>query len=229
MSLLGIAVDDLLVNRSGGAIILGHPLVMRDTRIIGTTALELVAIGGKRALCVMCRDVDKVSASFLSMRDSFRVLQKRRVRRSSRYQTQRANVRWEAILPNDLRFGRVPTMLLPVLVGTQAVTLGLIKAANGEAIYRGVATDEPVGDMIEHEAEGLRRSNRPPFLPSAVFCGFRALRVLSASFPPDLARGIRPFVDLLLTRRGERKKPPGRTARNVLICNANFGCGGRMH
>lgn len=190
MSLLGIAVDDLLVNRSGGAIILGHPLVMRDTRIIGTTALELVAIGGKRALCVMCRDVDKVSASFLSMRDSFRVLQKRRVRRSSRYQTPRANVRWEAILPNDLRFGRVPTMLLPVLVGTQAVTLGLIKAANGEAIYRGVATDEPVEDMIDHEAEGLRRPNRPPFLPSAFFCGFRAVLILPGYYPPDLARSF---------------------------------------
>lgn len=59
LSLLGIAVDDLLVNRSGGAIILGHPRVMRDTRIIGTTALELVARGGKRALCIMCRDVDQ--------------------------------------------------------------------------------------------------------------------------------------------------------------------------
>lgn len=155
MSLLGISVDDLLVNRSGGAIILVHPLVMRDTRIIGTTALELVARGGKRALCIMCRDVDKVSASFLSMRDTFRVLRKRRVRRSSRYRTQRSNLRWEANLPNDLRFGQVPSMLLRVLVGTRAATLGLIKAANGEAIYRGVATDEPVEDMIEHEAEGL--------------------------------------------------------------------------
>lgn len=46
-------------------------------------------------------------------------------------------------------------MLLPGLDGTQVATLGLIKAANGEAIYRGVATDEPVEDMIEHEAEGL--------------------------------------------------------------------------
>lgn len=163
---------------------------MRDTRIIGTTALELVAIGGKRALCVMCRDVDKVSASFLSMRDSFRVLRQRRVRRSSRYQTQRANVTWEAILPIDLRFGRVPTMLLPVLVGTQAATLGLIKAANGEAIYRGVATDEPVEDMIDHEAEGLRRPNRPPFLPSAFFCGFRAVLILPGYYPPDLARSF---------------------------------------
>jgi hypothetical protein len=30
--------------------------------------------------------------------------------------------------------------------------------------------------------------------------------MLSAHYPADLARGFRPFVDLLLTRRGDTKK-----------------------
>lgn len=42
---------------------------------------------------------------------------------------------------------------------------------------------------------------------TAVCCGFRALRFLPAYHPTDLARGIRPFVDLLLTRREDSKKP----------------------
>jgi hypothetical protein len=33
--------------------------------------------------------------------------------------------------------------------------LGWIEAATGKAIYRGAATDEPMKDMIEDEAEGL--------------------------------------------------------------------------
>jgi hypothetical protein len=37
----------------------------------------------------------------------------------------------------------------------QEALLGLIEVATGKAIYRGVATDEPVEDMIEDEAEGL--------------------------------------------------------------------------
>lgn len=37
----------------------------------------------------------------------------------------------------------------------QEALLGLIEAATGKAIYRGAATDEPVEDMIEDEAEGL--------------------------------------------------------------------------
>lgn len=37
----------------------------------------------------------------------------------------------------------------------QEALLGLIKAATGKAIYRGAATDEPVEDMIEDEADRL--------------------------------------------------------------------------
>ena len=40
----------------------------------------------------------------------------------------------------------------------------------------------------------------PPFLPSALFCGFRAFLVLPVYYPADLARCFGPFVDLLLTR-----------------------------
>lgn len=46
--------------------------------------------------------------------------------------------------------------------------------------------------------------------------------------PPVFARGFGPIVDLLLTCGLERKKPPVRAARNVLICITNFGCGGRI-
>jgi hypothetical protein len=52
-------------------------------------------------------------------------------------------------------------------------------------------------------------SAEPPFLSIAVRCGFRAFLILRAYYPTDLARGFGPFVDLLLTRAFERKKPPG--------------------
>ena len=51
---LGIRDDDPRVNRSGGAIALGHPLGMSGARITGTAALELATTGGKRALSTMC-------------------------------------------------------------------------------------------------------------------------------------------------------------------------------
>ncbi len=41
--------------------------------------------------------------------------------------------------------------------------------------------------------------------------------ILRACYPADLAHGIRPFVDLLLTRGLERKKPPAREALKLLI------------
>jgi hypothetical protein len=44
------------------------------------------------------------------------------------------------------------------------------------------------------------------FLLNALFCGFRGFLILPGYYPTDLSRGIRPFVDLLLTRRVERKK-----------------------
>ena len=64
---------------------------------------------------------------------------------------------------------------------------------------------------------GLRRPNGRPVLSSASFCGFRAFLVQPGYYPTDLARGIRPFVDLLLTRGGERKKPRGEAGRKALI------------
>ena len=51
---LGIADDDPRVNRNGGAIALGHPLGMSGARIVGTAALEMGAMGGRRALAAMC-------------------------------------------------------------------------------------------------------------------------------------------------------------------------------
>jgi 3-oxoadipyl-CoA thiolase len=51
---LGIADDDVRVNRNGGAIALGHPLGMSGARIAGTAALELAEVGGRYSLSTMC-------------------------------------------------------------------------------------------------------------------------------------------------------------------------------
>jgi 3-oxoadipyl-CoA thiolase len=51
---LGIADDDIRVNRNGGAIALGHPLGMSGARITGTAALELAKSGGRYSLSTMC-------------------------------------------------------------------------------------------------------------------------------------------------------------------------------
>ncbi|KKX33302.1 3-oxoadipyl-CoA thiolase [Rhizobium sp. LC145] len=51
---LGIADDDVRVNKNGGAIALGHPLGMSGARITGTAALELQLSGGRFALATMC-------------------------------------------------------------------------------------------------------------------------------------------------------------------------------
>ncbi|CAN7667598.1 3-oxoadipyl-CoA thiolase [Rhizobium rhizogenes] len=51
---LGIAGDDVRVNRNGGAIALGHPLGMSGARITGTAALELKETGGRYSLSTMC-------------------------------------------------------------------------------------------------------------------------------------------------------------------------------
>ena len=51
---LGIADDDVRLNRNGGAIALGHPLGMSGARITGTAALELMLTGGRRSLSAMC-------------------------------------------------------------------------------------------------------------------------------------------------------------------------------
>jgi hypothetical protein len=65
-------------------------------------------------------------------------------------------------------------------------------------------------------------------LPDAVGCGFRAFLILPAHYPTDLARSFGPFVDLLLTRVGERKKPPLGAAANLLSSLSKTGCGGRI-
>ncbi|WP_203232283.1 hypothetical protein, partial [Gemmobacter caeruleus] len=60
------------------------------------------------------------------------------------------------------------------------------------------------------------------------FCGFRALLILPDPYPTDLARGFRPFVDLLLTRSSDSKKPRWMAGRMWLITLRDFGCGGRI-
>jgi len=51
---LGLPDDAPQVNPNGGAIALGHPLGMSGTRLVITALNQLVASGGKRALCTMC-------------------------------------------------------------------------------------------------------------------------------------------------------------------------------
>jgi hypothetical protein len=62
----------------------------------------------------------------------------------------------------------------------------------------------------------------------AFFCGFGALRVLSAPYPAGIARSFGPFVDLLLTCRLDSKKPHQMAGRMFLITQKDFGCGGRI-
>jgi len=81
---------------------------------------------------------------------------------------------------------------------------------------------------LRQRLKGLTRLNRPPFLLGAFFCGFRAFLILLGYYPPDLARSFGPFVDLLLTRAGERKKPRLVAGRMCLITLQDFGCGGRI-
>ena len=51
---LGLADDDPRINTRGGAIALGHPLGMSGARLAITALDQLVAGGGKLALCTMC-------------------------------------------------------------------------------------------------------------------------------------------------------------------------------
>jgi len=51
---LGLAEDAEHVNRTGGAIALGHPLGMSGARLALTAAHELEKFGGRRALATMC-------------------------------------------------------------------------------------------------------------------------------------------------------------------------------
>ncbi len=63
---------------------------------------------------------------------------------------------------------------------------------------------------------------------NAGFCGFRSFPSRSAPYPTEIARGFRPFVDLLLTRAWERKNPPLRAAGNALITLYKTGFWGRI-
>ena len=51
---LGLADDDIRVNRYGGAIALGHPLGMSGARLVTTALNQLERTGGRYALCTMC-------------------------------------------------------------------------------------------------------------------------------------------------------------------------------
>ncbi len=62
---LGLADDEERVNPNGGAIALGHPLGMTGARLVLTAARELVARGGRRALCTACVGVGQGVALLL--------------------------------------------------------------------------------------------------------------------------------------------------------------------
>lgn len=81
------------------------------------------------------------------------------------------------------------------------------------------------GATAQLDANGQKRHL---ILLSAACCGFRASPILPCYYPADFARGFGPFVDLLLTRAEERKKPPVGAALKLLIYVGNFGCGGRI-
>ena len=51
---LGLADDDIRINRYGGAIALGHPLGMSGARLVTTALNQLESTGGRYALCTMC-------------------------------------------------------------------------------------------------------------------------------------------------------------------------------
>jgi acetyl-CoA C-acetyltransferase len=51
---LGLPDDAPHVNANGGAIALGHPLGMSGARLATTATYQLLAGGGRYALCTMC-------------------------------------------------------------------------------------------------------------------------------------------------------------------------------
>lgn len=97
-----------------------------------------------------------------------------------------------------------------------------------KADLRGAATDESVEDVFKDEAEGLEAAALGAF--PVDLCPVRFSRV------PDPAgllshrnrTSFGPFVDLLLTRGGERKKPRWIARRKALMLLEDFGCGGRI-
>jgi 3-oxoadipyl-CoA thiolase len=62
---LGLPDDAQQVNANGGAIALGHPLGMSGARLATTATSQLVATGGRYALCTMCIGVGQGIALML--------------------------------------------------------------------------------------------------------------------------------------------------------------------
>ena len=62
---LGLSDDAAHVNPNGGAIALGHPLGMSGARLATTATWQLVATGGRYALCTMCIGVGQGIALIL--------------------------------------------------------------------------------------------------------------------------------------------------------------------
>jgi hypothetical protein len=64
---------------------------------------------------------------------------------------------------------------------------------------------------------GTPPTDQPSSRLSAFFCGFRAVCVLSAPYRTVFARRFGLFVDLLLTRWEDSKKPRGKAGRKLLM------------
>jgi acetyl-CoA C-acetyltransferase len=62
---LGLPDDAPHVNANGGAIALGHPLGMSGARLATTATYQLLAGGGRYALCTMCIGVGQGIAAIL--------------------------------------------------------------------------------------------------------------------------------------------------------------------
>jgi acetyl-CoA acetyltransferase len=62
---IGLADDATHVNANGGAIALGHPLGMSGARLATTAMYQLMATGGRYALCTMCIGVGQGIAVIL--------------------------------------------------------------------------------------------------------------------------------------------------------------------
>jgi hypothetical protein len=77
-------------------------------------------------------------------------------------------------------------------------------------------------------AEGIYRYGKGCFRSIHTLCGFRAVCVLRAYYPTGIARGFGPFVDLLLTRGLDSKKPRWLAGRKALMLLEDFGCGDRI-
>ena len=62
---LGVPEDSPRVNPNGGAIAIGHPLGMSGARLLTTATYQLLASGGRYALCTMCIGVGQGIATII--------------------------------------------------------------------------------------------------------------------------------------------------------------------